>query len=362
MRSDFNPRMLMLAREARGLGQADIAARLKVNQGTISRMEGGVVAITQAVLEGYSRELGFPQAFFCQWEPVHGTGTEAFHQMYRRRQALPAKALKQVEAHVNIIRMHLARLLNAVESTATTGIPSLDIDDFDGRADRVAEAVRAAWRLPTGPIDNVTQLIENAGGLVVRMDFGTDLVDATSIRYANVPPLFFVNDRLLGDRLRFTLAHELAHMVMHSGVPAPTMEDEADSFAAEFLMPARDIAPSLNRIDLRKAAVLKPFWKVSMASLIYRAKTLGKLSDTQYRRLWMQMGSARIRTREPEELDVPIETPRLHKELVELHLNTLHYSPMQVAELLACSVEDFARMHRVSFGSSPTLKLVGKRA
>lgn len=360
--ADVNPRMLVVAREARGLGQAEMALRLKVNQATVSRMEGGLIPVSEPVLEGYCRELNFPPDFFRQHEAVHGTGTEAFHQMYRRRQALPAKSLRQVEAHVNILRMHIARLLQAVESTTSMTIPKLDVADFGGRAERVAEAVRAMWRLPTGPIHNMSQLIEAAGGIIIRMDFGTHLVDATSIRYGSLPPLFFVNERLLGDRLRFTLAHELGHMVMHSDVPAPTMESEADAFAAEFLMPERDIAPSLNRLDLRKAALLKPFWKVSIAALVYRAKALGKLSDAQYRRLWMQMGAAGMRTREPEELDIPVEGPSLHKELVELHLNGLSYSHEQLAQFLYSSLDDLRSLHHLHSATQPGLRLVSKMA
>jgi Zn-dependent peptidase ImmA (M78 family) len=51
------------------------------------------------------------------------------------------------------------------------------------------------------------------------------------------------------------------------------MENEADRFAAEFLMPAKEIGPQLARMSLRRAAQLKPNWKVSMASLIYRAQS-----------------------------------------------------------------------------------------
>lgn len=360
--ADANPRMLVVAREARGIGQADIANRLSVNQATISRMEGGVAPVSDPVLAGYAQELDFPHAFFKQQQPLHGAGTDAFHQMYRRRQALPAKSLKKVEADVNIVRMHIARLLDAVESTSSISIPKLDISEYGDRAERVAEAVRAAWQLPSGPIENMTALIEAAGGIVIRMDFGTNLVDATSIRYAGLPPLFFVNENLLGDRLRFTLAHELGHMVMHE-VPASTMENEADAFASEFLMPARDISSSLNRLDLRKAALLKPYWKVSMAALVYRAKTLGKITESQYRRLWTQMGAAEIRLREPMELDIPVESPSLHKELIDLHVNELKYSTEQLSELLLSCVSDVRRLHRIPATQvTPGLRLVERRA
>jgi Zn-dependent peptidase ImmA (M78 family) len=78
------------------------------------------------------------------------------------------------------------------------------------------------------------------------------------------------------DRMRFTLAHELGHLVMHHDQPTQSMEQEANEFASAFLMPARDIRPHFaRRVDLRLFAELKPVWRVSMASLLMRARSLG---------------------------------------------------------------------------------------
>lgn len=92
-----------------------------------------------------------------------------------------------------------------------------------------------------------------------------------SYKVAGLPPLIFINKNQPVDRYRFTLAHELGHLVMHRA-PTPTMEDEANAFAAELLMPASDIYNDLRNISIEKAAALKPFWRTSMAALFYRAK------------------------------------------------------------------------------------------
>ena len=89
------------------------------------------------------------------------------------------------------------------------------------------------------------------------------------------------------DRARFTLAHELAHLIMHR-IPTPDSEGEADRFASEFLMPARDIAADLNGFSLQKAAVLKPYWRVSMAALIQHAEDLSKITEWQHKNLNIQ--------------------------------------------------------------------------
>src|SRR5690606_10379613 len=112
---------------------------------------------------------------------------------------------------------------------------------------------------------------------------GTRHMDATSIWFANSPPMIFYNSALATDRLRFTLAHELGHLVMHD-VPSETQEEEADLFASEFLMPENDIRPQFRRkLSLKVFASMKPYWKVSMAALVYKSHQLGELSDSQYR-------------------------------------------------------------------------------
>jgi Zn-dependent peptidase ImmA (M78 family) len=338
--------MVTLAREARELTQADLAQRLGISQGLMSKIENGIVQTPAPVLEGLASTLGFPEAFFSQPDSIHGVGTDTFHQMYRRRKALPMKTLKRIEARVNISRMHADRMLKAVNIEPGHGIPRLEVDDFDGDIERIAATVRASWLLPSGPVDNVVKCIEDAGGMVIPFDFGTQQVDATSLRYRDLPPLMFQSNHLLGDRQRFTLSHELGHMVMHSIVPNANMEKEADRFAAEFLMPAQEIGPQLVNLTLHRAAQLKRYWRVSMAAIIYRASSLAKITENQARYLRIQMGTAGLRTREPVELDVPVERPRLQRELIELHLKDLGYSASELCMMLASTPQDFAELHR----------------
>lgn len=354
-----NPRMIIIARESRGLLQSELAVRLKVSQGKLSKIEGGVVPPSEEFVEAVSAELSYPRAFFEQTSASHGLGTEAYHQLYRRRQALPMKALRRIEAQVNIALMHTAKMLASVQLQADRVVPRLELEEFDGDVERIAAMVRAAWLLPGGPIDNLIEALERAGVLVVPFDFGTDQVDATSLRIPELPPVIFFNRGMPTDRCRFSLAHELGHLVMHSIVPSASMEEEADRFAAEFLMPARDIAPQLTKFTIARAAQLKPYWKVSMGALLVRAKTLNKISPSQSQRLWMTMSAAGYRTREPRELDLPAERPSVHRELVEFHLRDLGYSLPELCKLVASSDADFLMLHGIRM-SAP--QMVGNGA
>src|SRR5207302_1582291 len=95
--------------------------------------------------------------------------------------SVPVAAQKRVQANVNILRMQVDRLLRGAEIEAENSFEPLDIEAFNGDASEVARTVRAAWRLPMGPIGNMTAVIEGAGGVVLLCDFGTMGIDAAHL-------------------------------------------------------------------------------------------------------------------------------------------------------------------------------------
>jgi hypothetical protein len=96
-------------------------------------------------------------------------------------------------------------------------------------------------------------------------------------------------------------------------------------------------------VTLTSLAGLKPRWGVSIQTLIYRAHELGIIADRQYRYLFEQVSIRGWRTREPENLDIPVEKPRTLRKIVELlpfgnnlsHLAAeLHLNVENVEEIL----------------------------
>ena len=190
------------------------------------------------------------------------------------------------------------------------------------------------------------ELLENNGGIVIPCDFGSDLIDAMSQRIDGFPVLFFVNVYAPADRLRHTLAHELGHMVLHTTTMKSDeeMEDEADSFAGAFLLPADEIRPQLRRFDLRQLANLKLYWKVSMAAIAVRADRLKLITPYQSKMFWMEMSSLGYRKREPNE-PLP-ETPSLLRHMIAFHVKKLGYSVSDLAKLLHLKASEFQDMYR----------------
>ena len=146
--------------------------------------------------------------------------------------------------------------------------------------------------------------------------------------------------------MRFTLAHELGHLVMHR-FPTATMEDEANQFASAFLMPAGDAASAFQgrRVTLELLAALKPEWKVSMQALLMRAKALGYIDHNQSRYLWQQMGVKGWRLSEPAELDFEHEKPTVLRSIINAHLGALGYTLGDLCSLIPVHEHEFLKLY-----------------
>lgn len=325
--------------------QAALARAMNVQQGTISKIEAGLLNPSEDMIVRLVRTLRYPREFFFQSDRVHGFGSSVFY--HRKRQNLPQSILRKLHADMNIRRFHITRLLRSASVETVATFRSYDLAEIGAKAEDVAQLVRADWKLPMGPVRSVTEAIEAAGGVVVRCDFGTRKVDAISEWVVSCPPIFFVNanSAITGDRLRFSLAHELGHIVLHQGGGGPHMEEEADRFASEFLMPAAEIRSSLNRLNVPKLAGLKQFWKVSMQALVMRAYHLKTITEAQMRYLFIQFSQAGYRLREPEELDIPIEKPTVLRMLIDAHASELGFSPSEISQMLNLEEDEFRDLY-----------------
>lgn len=340
----INPAMITLARESRSLTQTELADQIGISQALQSKCESGLKYPSDDLLGKWSAALRYPSAFFYQTDPIYGAGLSEFY--HRKRQDVAVRDLARVHAAINIVRMQIARLLRAVEH-GPCKIRPLDMEEFKNSPSQVARAVRAMWQLPAGPIANVIAAIEDAGGIVIRYPFGNPRIDAISRWVPGLPPLFFVNEGLPTDRERLTLCHELGHLFMHD-VPTGAMEAEANEFASEFLMPAREVAPHLDHITLERLAILKPYWRVSMAALLYRAEFLRKVSRRTAQFLWMAMAKRGYKRAEPSTLDLAAEKPTALNDLVQLHRQHFGYGLDEFCEMLAADARDLSALYGLS--------------
>jgi Zn-dependent peptidase ImmA (M78 family)/transcriptional regulator with XRE-family HTH domain len=335
-------RLLVLAREACGITQSQLALRVEMTQAHVSRFEAGISIPTPDTLKRIAAELGRPVEFFELTDDLYGIDTSLL--LHRKKKALSAKLLRQLHAEVNVRRLQISRLLLAAHIEPTVPFPFIDVHEQRGGPTAIAQNARAAWCLPRGPIENLTAAIESAGGLILSWPCGSRHFDGVSQIASGAPPLFVLNSEAPSDRLRFSLAHEVGHVIMHR-LPSETAESEANAFASEFLMPRADIISELHGLTLSRLAELKSYWRVSMQALLMRATQLKAISESAGRKLWIELSSAGYRSEEPIETQFPSETPTAVRQLVEYHRVELGYTLDELAHLMCATVEDVSRFY-----------------
>lgn len=344
----LNPDMLVLAREYRAMTQKELADAACVKQPQIAMIEGGVDgAASPETIKAISEAVGFPVEFFYQ--PDHRLGFGSSSLYYRKMSAITAADRKAISSLTNLARIGLSRLLDAVEVDADLSLPRVHLSDVGGSPARAAAIVRAAWALPDGPVNNLTAFIERCGVVIVECDFGVRGLSGTSMRLANLPPLIFVNSAMPADRFRYTLAHELGHLVLHDS-PKETMEDEADEFASELLMQRIEFCVSVSqfgaRPTLRNLVALKPYWKVAVSSMIMRLAELGIISAEYKRSLFIQMSTLKMRLSEPQPFAK--ESPALYRKIVHAAWGELPKDFDVAAKILKFPADVFSRLYASS--------------
>jgi Zn-dependent peptidase ImmA (M78 family)/DNA-binding XRE family transcriptional regulator len=307
----FNPDMLALAREANGMTQSAFARSAGISQSKVSKIEEGLQLPTQVELSKWATLLGQPVELFS----FGGPATPASVSFYRKTAAFPIKMFNQCNARMNLRRIEIIRRIGSSRFKHGLEVPHLPVKTAD-EAVEAAQTVRKIWKLPAGPVANLVRLIEQAGCIVDHFDFGTERIDGLAIGGGTSTPFIFLNKKYPADRLRLSLAHELAHLVMHRELKE-SVEDEAWAFAAEFLMPAAEIRPELCELTFTKLAQLKLKWQVSMQALLTRAKNLGSINERNARFMWMRMGQYGYRKSEPLEDQIVKEKPRKLEELMD---------------------------------------------
>jgi Zn-dependent peptidase ImmA (M78 family)/DNA-binding XRE family transcriptional regulator len=349
-RKKINSDMLQLARDYRKLSQTELAKRVRVTQAAISKIESGITQeISDELLMDICSTLDFPREFFLQDETVTNIGSSALYN--RGRKKITVSDMKWIEANINLYRWHVKKLLHGLAVNNPKTLPGYNIEE--GSAISAARKLRAYWKLPSGPIKNLTKLVEDAGVIIIPVDFGTPHLDGTCMWLADGPPLIFVGKNLPADRYRWTICHELGHLVMHSE-PRETQEQEADTFAAEFLMPAEEMKYEFRtKLSLQKFSELKYYWLVSMAALVRRALDLRQMNERQYR--YYNINLSRLGY--PEPIQFKKEVPSAWKELIEYHLNDLGYSEEEFQSLLLAP-KDFINRLPNKYQDKPKLMLV----
>lgn len=361
------PSRLKDARKAARLTQGELGEKIGVTRQAVSAYERGDKVPEPMVFQRIVEALKQPTTFFT------GDGPSVFGQFSTRffRKVGPDTVRRNEACDVlGQWFVQTAFYLNEFVSFPDVVLPEAEPDQPDGTysidaIDEVAINLRRQWGLGAGPISNVLALVESKGIIVCKYEMTDENVEAFSFWNGNRAFIFMASEKTAGVRLRYDLAHELGHLILHrwveqSEISDPTrlkvIENEANRFAGAFLLPKTSFPNEVYTLKLDAFIPLKERWKVSIQSMIYRCKDLEIIDSDQFMNLYKQISFRKWRKSEP--LDDPgriqIEQPKMLRRAMEMVVNNRKNCDEIINDLRfsGCWIEIFCNLPPGSFAAA----------
>lgn len=308
------------AREFNGLAQIQLANAVGVKQAAISEMEYNEFAPSETLLKEIAKQTGFLPSFF-ELAPDDNLSFGTLN--FRARRSASIREEIKVYQYANLLYQQVKRICLDVL------MPPNKLPQLQGTPiQQAVQITRDELGLNRNePIKKLLQTIENSGVIILNLPRDIPKIDAFSM-WAKLdeerPIIALLSGRPM-DRKRFSIAHELGHLILHQSIrpSLKLVENEANEFASAFLMPEQAIREEMKApITLTILAKLKLRWGVSMQALIMRAYNLKIITQRQTKYLFAQMSAQGWRIREPSNLDIKVEIPHLVRNMIESKYRT----------------------------------------
>jgi Zn-dependent peptidase ImmA (M78 family) len=320
-----------------------------VSKQAISKYEKGLINPGSEVLLALSHALEVKVDYFFRPSSFAISGLE-----FRKKSRLSKKEEERIKYQtIDFLQKYIEveKILN-LSHTAVFPVVKRKIRNHDD-IEQVAAEIRQSWNLGEAPIQQLTELLEDKGFKILEVETSENFIGLSGYAEGIDIPVIAVFKE--GDCVhkRFTIAHELAHLLLDfSDCETHTHEKLCHAFAGAFLLPEKIIRDEfggerrkLTEWELKK---LKGLYGISMQAIMARAHTLGLVSDHTYRMFQIYVSKNGWRKNEPGKYS-GIEKANRFKQLV------LHASAEQIisysrgAEFLNVSLADFEReVHVVS--------------
>lgn len=344
---------LYRARKAAGLSLRELAAKVDLSHAAIKKYEDEVAIPNSAILLKLAQALQVRTEYFFRPETAALDGIE-----YRKRGTLSKKRLDAIEHEVidQIERRIELEGLFPVPPLANfapvEGLPK-KVDDL-AQIEDVAERVRNAWALGYAPIRELIDVLETHGIRVFMIDANADPKFDGLAASVNGMPVIVVASNWPGDRQRFTMAHELGHLMLANRLAAEIDEELAcNRFAGAFLVPRQAALQELGRhrsfIELKELALLKAEFGLSMSGVLYRARDLGIVTAAwrdEQARVFRQQG---WHITEPGAA-YPVEQPHVFEQLIFHALAEDYIGESKAAELMGMHIGAFRKLRSLEGG------------
>jgi Zn-dependent peptidase ImmA (M78 family)/DNA-binding XRE family transcriptional regulator len=325
------------ARTRANLSQRDLGEAAEVSAMAISKYEHDQDVPGSAILIRLAKALGVKvEYFFRQTTVTLSTPVD------RRRKSMSSLQEDHILGQVQDMLERYFDIENLLDMQASVRLPAQQhIDKLDDIED-IALKIRDLWHIGLAPIEELTEMCEDQG-IKIGLVEGDGSFDALTLMANEHIPVIVLRRDVPGDRQRFSLAHELGHLVLEASENV-NAEKAANRFAGALLAPQAAVQLELgsqrHTISTYELHQLKHKYGLSMQAWIYRAKDAGILAKQDATRLFKLFRQKNWHCEEPGDA-LPPEKPQRFERLVIHALCEGIISQARASELLGVPLSQF---------------------
>ncbi len=315
-----NPQVLRWARISLGLSQKEVAQRMNKKVREVDTWERGEESPTYIQLETlaykiYKRPIAL---FFFPEVPEEETIEQEFRTLPEDELLRIPPWMRYLLRKARVLQLNVAELYGGVSPAKRRILHDLDFAPSVAAID-MAQQVRTylgielaqqqAWRNTEDALKHWRDVLEECGVFIFKDTFNpprSKRVDTGDSPFSGFClydldfPIIYVNNNNAKSRQIFTLFHELAHLLMHTGgidtrqdnyIAYMTGDDRrievlCNLFAAEFLVPSHDFETHLAGVSIDDRAIENwaSLYCVSRETIMRRLLDQGRMSQQYYER------------------------------------------------------------------------------
>lgn len=334
---------ILRARKALGLSLRDVAKEMALSHAAIKKYEDNKVTPASDVLLKLAKVLHVKVEYFFRPERLMMDNIR-----YRKHSNMPERDLEKIRVKILDKIEQRLELENLFPSCFIQEFSTIQFAKKIIRIDDVeifAEAVRKQWGLGLEPILSLIEVLEERGIRVFEIDNQQYTQFHGLYAQANSLPVIVIGNHRPGDRQRFTLAHELGHLLLRD-LLSKNLNEEAccNRFAGALLLPKIAIISKLgkhrNQIEPRELGLLKQEFGISMASVLHRIEDVKIISSTLYKKLRKEFEDRGWIHQEPGN-PYPSERAYIFEQLVFHALAEDYIGEAKAAEFLNQNLKSF---------------------
>ena len=330
------------ARILQAMSLQDLADRIGVSKQMISKYEKGDSIPPSKMLIKLAKALEVKMDYFFLPSSV-----ELGEINFRKKNSFSIKKINALKEKIKIELSNYLEIENILQINNSFENPLekrkvSTINDIEG----IVSQLRTEWKIGFDPIHNIIQLLEDKEIKIIEIEEPENNFDGLATIINGKYPVIVLNKSFSVERKRFTLLHELGHLLLElPECDEKFVENICNMFAAEFLFPQnlviKEFGNKRDSISLRELVEVQKKYGISIRAIIYRLKDANIFSENRLAEFYKKLNfNPTLKKEIDQERFQSSEVSHRYEQLVYRALSQELISSSKAASLLNVNINE----------------------